>query len=146
MQQAERRQHLEKLEDNAHMFAAPGGQLVFAHLVHFAAGNDHCSGGGVVDAGNHIQQGRFAIARGTDDGYKFPFFNVERNPLEDGQLILAHGKTFNHIINRYNMPVLLCYVVVSTHDAFPVRGGELPSKHFIGGKFPLLGKIGYQRI
>ena len=92
MQQAERRQHLEELEDDAHMLAAPGCQLVFAQLVHRLAGDDHLPGGWPVDAGDHIQQGGFAVAGGADDGDKLAGLTLKEMPLSTVTSVLPTGK------------------------------------------------------
>ena len=56
MQQTQRGQHLKELEDDAHVFAAPGRQLIFAHLVHGFAGHNDLAGRWPVNAGDHVEQ------------------------------------------------------------------------------------------
>ena len=54
LQQTQGGQHLEKLEDNAHIPAAPGGQLVFTHGVHRMTGDNDITLARPVDPGDHI--------------------------------------------------------------------------------------------
>ena len=93
MQQAERGQHLKELEDDAHVFAAPGSQLVLAHLVNRLAGDDDLAAGGAVNAGDHVEQRGLAVARRPDDGQKLALLDLEGNPLEDGDFGIADRET-----------------------------------------------------
>src|SRR5262249_58760110 len=60
-------EELEELEDDAHVRTPPAGQRVFAPRAQLFSGEDDPSARRPVDAGQHIQQRRFAAARGAVD-------------------------------------------------------------------------------
>ena len=91
LEQRQRRQQLEELEDDADALAAPACQPVLAQLVHRLAQHHHLACGGAVDAGDHIEQGGLAAAGGTDDGDKLAGIHLQGNALEDFDLAAAHG-------------------------------------------------------
>ncbi len=99
LDQAERRQQLKELEDDAQMFATPDGQLVFGHRMHRLAGDDDLPLAGVVDAGDHVEQRRFAVARRADDGHELAGHDVERDAFEDGHVAVADVEAFDDVLD-----------------------------------------------
>ena len=78
MKKAERWQHLEKLENDANVLAAPGGQLILAHFMDVTASDDYLSIAGSVDACNHVEQRRFTVPRRPNNGHEFSLVDVKR--------------------------------------------------------------------
>ena len=83
-QQGQRRKQLEKLEHNPCIAAAPYRAFAFRHFVNILPADDHFAGGGVVNPGQHVQQGRFAAARFADNGHKLPVANLQVDPFQAG--------------------------------------------------------------
>ena len=73
---------LEELEDDAHVFAPPGGQLVLAHFVDFVSGDNHLAIGRAIDAGDHVEQGRLARSRQADDSQKLAILDLKTDILD----------------------------------------------------------------
>ncbi len=75
-------QELEKLEDHPHVLATPQGALALAHAVDMLVANHHIPCGRAVDAGDHVQQGRFAAAGFPDDRNKLPIIQLQVDGFE----------------------------------------------------------------
>ena len=85
------RQQLEELEHDADAAPAPGRQLGLRHLVQRLAGDDDRALAGPVDAGQQVQQGRFAAARLPDDGQEFAPRYLQAQVLQGGERAGSSG-------------------------------------------------------
>src|SRR5271163_4424532 len=73
----ERGQQIKTLEDEADFVAAELGTLGIAHGGKIVAVDENSSFGGFRQAADNVEQGRFAAARGTHDGYGFAGLDFE---------------------------------------------------------------------
>jgi hypothetical protein len=76
-----RRDEMERLEDEAELAAAQGGQSVLAHRGDLLAVDEDAAGGRRVEPGDEAEQRGLARARGADDG--------DELPVGDGQVKLV---------------------------------------------------------
>jgi hypothetical protein len=81
----ERRQQLKELEDDAEVAAAPRGHLALAEGVDRHIADEHRACGGAVDAGDHVDQGRFAAAGLADDRHELAALDLEIDAFERGK-------------------------------------------------------------
>ena len=88
---------MEELEDDADLAAAPLGELVLAQRVHRLAQDDHFAGGGAVDAGDHVEQGRFAAARGPTMATNSPARTWSETFLRIVKFTAADGKALDDV-------------------------------------------------
>jgi hypothetical protein len=102
LQQVEGGQELEELEDDAHVYATPEGQFIFAHGDEGTAVDEDIAAGGVVYAGDHVEQGGFAVAGFADNGDEFAGVDVERDFVEDGDFAVADGVGFDDVLHLDN--------------------------------------------
>ena len=68
LQRRQRRNELEELEDDAHIASAPAGQRVLAAPAQLLAGEDDLPARRAINAGEQVEQRRFAAARWAIDG------------------------------------------------------------------------------
>jgi hypothetical protein len=78
-----------ELEDVAYIFGAPAGQLGTSHFCDVGAADDDFAAGGRVDAGDEVEQGGFARARGTHERKEFALGYIERKLVEWGDDFLV---------------------------------------------------------
>jgi hypothetical protein len=67
--------------------------------VHRLAGDDDLAVAGVVDAGDHVEQRRFAVARWADDGDELAGHDVERDAFENRHLTIANGEVLGDVLD-----------------------------------------------
>ena len=68
LQRIELRQELVELEDEADVGVAEPGECLVPQPCYLDAVDDHRPAVGAVEGGEHVEQGRLARARGSDDG------------------------------------------------------------------------------
>jgi hypothetical protein len=91
LQQAQGRQHLKELKDDADVLAAPGGETIFIHPVDPLAGHDDLAARRSIDARDHVEQGGFAVARRPDNRQKFTGLYLKETPLKMVTSLLPTG-------------------------------------------------------
>jgi hypothetical protein len=82
-------EELEELEDDADVGAAPASEFVLAHVVDRLTSDEDLAAGRAVDAGDQVKQSGFPGAGGTDDADELALVDVERDLLEDGDVLGA---------------------------------------------------------
>ena len=91
LDQRQRGQELEELEDDAQVAAAPDGHLVSRSACAPACRRPDLAGGGAVDAGDHVDQRGLAAARLADDADELTCVEVGADPFEHREL--ARGRS-----------------------------------------------------
>src|SRR5579872_1982853 len=85
------RQELEELEHDPDRLAAPAGHLFLAHGVQTGSRHDHLTGGRTVDTGDHVEDGRLAAPRRSDDCDHLPRPDDQIDPPQRSELQLARA-------------------------------------------------------
>jgi hypothetical protein len=99
LDQRERRQELEELEDDPDVAAAPLGQLRLAERVHRRLADGHAAGGRPVDARDHVQQRGLSAARFPHQRNKFAAINGQVNAFEDGHFTCRVLEDFDDTVH-----------------------------------------------
>ena len=81
------------------MLATPSGELVLAHLAHLATREDDAPARGPVDAGQQVEQRRFAAARWSVDGEERLRRDGEGEIVQDGDGLRARGDDARDMLN-----------------------------------------------
>src|SRR5207253_1312118 len=84
----EHRHQVVELEDEPDVARPPGGALRLAHAADVRAGHPHGPGGGLIDSGDEIEQGRLAGPRRAHQSFERAFRNVQVDAVEHGHLLL----------------------------------------------------------
>src|ERR1035441_5102989 len=85
------REQIELLENEAHVFVAPVGDLAVAQLAQVVAEHADVPAGGTIHGGDQVQQRRFTRSRRPHQGYEFAFVDPEAHVLQrDHVELVAH--------------------------------------------------------
>ena len=82
-EQGQHGQELEELEDNTHVLAPPDRHAPLVHAVQHGLPDPHPPRGRMINAGHHIEQGRFAAARAPNDADELPLIEDCVQALQD---------------------------------------------------------------
>ena len=84
-----------------------------------AAQHHHLARAGAINARHHVEQRGLAAARWPHNREELAIVDVEGNLFEDGDLGLAHRKTFNHIVDFDDFPLPLCPIMLDSPSFVP---------------------------
>ena len=90
-----------ELENEAYIVPAVGYKLLVVIFRHIVSVNDYVPLGDGVHSAEHIQNGGFSRAGGTDDYHKLALFYVEADMVGGGDSNFAHGIAFANIFKTY---------------------------------------------
>ncbi len=75
-EQGEHGHELEELEHDPQVAPTPLSALAFGHVINIDPVNQHITGGGMVDASDHVEQGGFSATRFTHNSHELAGRNV----------------------------------------------------------------------
>src|ERR1019366_2524718 len=85
------REQIELLENEAHVFVAPVGDLAVAQLAQVVAEHADVPAGGAIHGGDQVQQRRLTRSRRPHQGHEFAFVDPEAHVLQRGHMeLVAH--------------------------------------------------------
>src|SRR5688500_18171147 len=89
LETGQRRQQVEKLEDEADLVAAQSREVVVGEPVERLAVQGHTPGGGVVEGAREVEKRRLPRARRPDDRHHFPTLDEEADVAQSGDAARA---------------------------------------------------------
>src|SRR5579883_76341 len=93
----ERRDEVEGLEDHANLLVPDGRQFALAHAGDVHPIHEDLPAGGIIQSSDDAEQGRFARARGTDDGDEFAMLDPQADSFEDVNALAAQRQRFANV-------------------------------------------------
>ena len=97
---AQRRKQIETLEDETDFVATEPGALGIAHGGEFVTVDEDGAFGSLSHAADHVEQGRFAAAGGSHNGYGLAGFNFEIHAAQGGDF---------HFPGTIKLPEIFCF-------------------------------------
>ena len=90
---------VEGLKDEADLLPAEERSLGRAELRSVSTVDEDVTAGGLIDAANEIEQGRFPAAAGTGDGEEFASIDAEAHIVEGGDGVVVERKSPGNLFN-----------------------------------------------